>query len=87
MDGIKFDQIYLPWYKESPLGNHFITVHPKDLPECWGIKYTFLGMIYIFMPLRESWNPVDFHREEDILLLQEYKEYKEEDNQGVNAVL
>ena len=27
--------------KESPLGNHFrTTVRPKDLPECWGIKYT-----------------------------------------------
>ena len=39
------------------------------------------------MPSRESWNPVDFHREEDILLLPEYKEYKEEDNQGVNTVL
>ena len=39
------------------------------------------------MPLRESWNPVDFPSEEDILLLQEYKEYKEEDNQGVNVVL
>ena len=26
--------------KESPLGNHFITtVRPKDLPECWGIKF------------------------------------------------
>ena len=36
------------------------------------------------MPSRESWNPVDFHREEDILSL---PEYKEEDNQGVNAVL
>ena len=35
------------------------------------------------MPSRESWNPV----EADILPLPEYKEYKEEDNQGVNAVL
>ena len=35
----------------------------------------------------DSWYTVDFHREEDILPLQEYKEYKEEDNQGVSAVL
>ena len=39
------------------------------------------------MPSRESWNPVDFHKEEDILPLPEHKEYKEEDNQGVSAVL
>ena len=30
---------------------------------------------------------MDFHREEDILSLPEYKEYKEEDKQGVNVVL
>ena len=56
--------------KESPLGNHFrTTVRPKDLPECWGIKYTCDIDLDSMHQERvvESWNPVDFCREEDML--------------------